>query len=56
MILRILLSGMMLLSLAGFGTIAVMAFSHGRNTVATASVVAQVAVISAARPLKTGTL
>jgi len=56
MILRILLSAMMLLGLAGFGTIAVMTLGPGHHNTATASQVAQVTIMSAAHPLKAGML
>jgi pilus assembly protein CpaB len=55
MILRILLSGMMLLGLAGFGTIAVVTLGPSHHAGASAPV-AQVAVIAAAHPLRAGML
>jgi pilus assembly protein CpaB len=57
MIMRILLSGMMLLGLAGFGTIAVVTLgaSH-RSTAAASAPAARVAVISAARQISAGLL
>jgi pilus assembly protein CpaB len=57
MIMRILLSGMMLLGLAGFGTIAVVTLGPSHRAGASASApTAQVAVISAAHQLSAGML
>jgi pilus assembly protein CpaB len=55
MILRILLSAMMVLGLAGFGTIAVMTLGPSHQTSASAPVT-KVAVIAAAHPLRPGAL
>lgn len=57
MIMRILLSGMMLLGLAGFGTIAVVTLGASHRSAASAPApVARVAVISAARQISAGML